>query len=496
VGVASRMVRLSAIPHTRVASVALAATLVGMPLTAASSRVPGSLPIEQIELLAVIGLAAGWIGLDRLSSLRLAPWGMTVAAVVILVGGGIVLWRVTALLGLHLGPLRGAVLVVSVVFGGLIRGFNADRRSMASLVAVAGAVSWLSYDIVYLPDRPLRDLRLYLDAGTTALHGASPYISGPLVLSPGADLPFVYPPPTIPLFALFAAIPRPIAEAIWIGGSVAAAVAALWLVGVRGRWLLVLLAWPPLALGIVVGNVATITFFLFVAGFRFGACLILGGIFKPQSTIPALWLVRERRWRAIVVGIAVVALAALLALAFAGIDAWRAWLNALRFFQESFAIYPTIQGASLARRLGTAIALFISAGAIGLALIGRGRNGLARFGVASIVASPTLYLHGLSPLLPGALCLGPELLWFVLGLGPWGIVYPSAWLAIAIVFLALLVASGDDLRIPSDLSPARADVHPAGRMAQVWPRAARPDPVVARSATSASPAGGDATSTT
>ena len=39
----------------------------------------------------------------------------------------------------------------------------------------------------------------------------------------------------------------------------------------------------------------------------------------------------------------------------------------------------------------------------------------------------------------------------------------------ALVGLALLTTRGDDLPIPPDLSGERADLHPAGRVAQVWP---------------------------
>ena len=324
------------------------------------------------------------------------------------------------------------------------------------------------YDIPQLPDRPLRDLLLYLDAGTTALHGISPYIRAPLLPPVGVDLPFVYPPLTIPLFELLAAIPRPIAETIWVGASIAAVVAGLWLLGLRGRWLLALLAWPPLGLGIAVGNVASFIFFLYVAGFRVGAALFLSGLFKPQSTIPALWLVREGRWRQIATGIAIVVLLALIALPLTGLNAWFDWLSGLRYFQDSFAASPSMQGLSFPRWLG-ALALVATAVSIGFAFVGRGRNGLARFGVAGIVSSPTLYVHGLSPLLAGALGLGPELLWFSLGLGPWWIGFPSAWLAMGLVGLALLVRPGNDLRPSGDLSPARADLHPLGPTGQAWP---------------------------
>jgi hypothetical protein len=138
------------------------------------------------------------------------------------------------------------------------------------------------------------------------------------------------------------------------------------------------------------------------------------------------------------------------------------------------------RGLSFSRWLG-ALAVVLTAFSIGVAFVGRGRNGLARFGLAGIVSSPTLYVHGLSPLLAGALGLGPELLWFSLGLGPWWIGFPSAWLAMGLVGLALLVRRGNDLDLPSDLSPARADLHPLGHTGQVWPDEAGELDVGARS---------------
>jgi hypothetical protein len=467
-----------------------------MPLAAVPLPESGGLSFSQVEIAAIIGLAAGWIALDRLSSLRVGLWAIAGAVLAMLLAGLAFAWLASGLVDLHLGRTRAATIAISFLVGGLVRGAAADRRSMASLVALAGATSWLTYDMARLPYRPLRDLELYLEAGSTALHGTLPYLRAPLPPGPAApDLPFVYPPPTIPIFELLASIPRPVAETIWVVGSVAAVVAALWLLGVRGRWLLVLLAWPPLAVGLAVGNVASFTFLLFVAGFRFGALLILGGMFKPQSTIPALWLVRERRWRSIAVGIGILASVALVALPFTGLEAWPAWLNALWSFQASVAAFPSIEGLALVRGVGTSLALVVTVVAIGLAFIGRGRNGIARFGLASILASPTLYLHGLSPLLPGALFLGPELLWFVLGLGPWWIGFQSAWLAVAVVGLALLLARDGELRLPADLSPARADVHPLGRLGQVWPDSAALDRVVARSAANATPPSGEASPT-
>lgn len=463
--------RLADLPRRRITSVVLAALLLAMPVVSNSPRFFGSLAVAQVEPFAVLGVVLGWIVLDRFAALRVPVVGMVVLVVAIS-AGTLFVGRVRVMQNLGMTPSIDLIIAVSFAFGGLVRGVTDGRRSMASIVAVAAVASWLTYDIPRLQLQPLRDIHLYLGAGATALNGASPYLTAPVTTVANPDkLPFVYPPFTIPLFELLASIPQPIADAIWIGGSIAAVVAAFWLLGVRGRWLVVLLAWPAPAQGLAVGNVASYTFLLYVLGFRFGAAIILSGAFKIQSTIPVLWLIRERRWRGIAIGIGIIALVAIISVPIVGLQTWFDWPNGLRFFQESLNAFPGIQSMSLARRLGPELALAITVAAIGLALLGRGRNGLARFGVASAVASPTLYIHGLSPLLAGALFLGPELLWFFLGLGAWsiGAGIQSAWLAMGLVSVALLVTRREDLRLPGDLSPSRADLHPAGQTGQVWP---------------------------
>ena len=155
-------------------------------------------------------------------------------------------------------------------------------------------------------------------------------------------------------------------------------------------------------------------FLLFALTYRVGAAVVAGAVLKPQFLVPVLWLARERRWRSLIIGVAVVAAAAL------------------------------------------------------IALLGRGRNGLARLGLASVVASPTLYLHGLTLLLPGTLALAPDVLWFVLALGPWIGSGVSAWIGVVVVAVALVARPMDDLSIP-ELRESEADLHPAGSVGTVWP---------------------------
>ncbi len=476
------LARASVVLRWRITSVVLAAIVLLMPLRGAPAHYYGALSVVEVMVVAFVGVAGGWVAIDRLATYR--PPVARIALVALWISAGVA--YALFVVGSHSPDpwsLALTTLGLSIATGGLIRGTADGRRSMAALVAIATVTTWLTYDLRRLPMQPLRDIDLYLGAGATALRGASPYISAPITSTADPEnLPFVYPPFTIPLFEVLAGLERPLAIALWEAGSIAAVVTALWILGVRGRWLLVLLAWPALSVGIAVGNVASFTFLLFAVGFRVGAALVLSGAFKIQSTIPSLWLVLERRWRDVAAGVLIVAVLSLISLPIVGVQAWLDWPSGLRDFQASFVRFPNLQGLSLVRWHGPALALGISVLALGFAFLRRGRNSLARFGLASIVASPTLYVHGLSPLLAGAFSLGPEMLWFFLAFGPWTFPFGlrSAWFAMAIVGIALHLSRGNDLRPPADLTPSRADVHPVARLGQVWPdresEPARADP--------------------
>ena len=123
-------------------------------------------------------------------------------------------------------------------------------------------------------------------------------------------------------------------------GSIAAALVGLRLIGLSPRWALAALLWTPFFQGLYVGNVAVPAFALFAAAPWFGAGLILAAVFKPYSGLAALWLVRERRLRALVVGLAVLALLVLLTLPLVGIDAWRAWIEGLDLYSGPSRVCP------------------------------------------------------------------------------------------------------------------------------------------------------------
>ena len=483
-------VRLDAIPPRRATPVVLASLLFALTATLGSGRLYSGLAPIQLQVAAFVPLGLGWLLVDRLLDRRVPP---SVIALVIAAVAAVAWVSWLRFHGLGIGRVAGVAMMLGWFGGAFVRGPAPDRRSLASLVPMAAVASWLGYDAVVLPYEPLRDFHLYLGAGATILRGASPYLHGPVTSVANPDqLPFVYPPLTAPLFAGLASLPQLLAEVFWVGGSIAAVLGAFWLLGVRGRWLVIMLAWPAPALGIAVGNVASYTFFLYALGFRAGAAVLFSGLFKLQSAIPTLWLLREHRWRSIIVGAAAIGLLAVVALPLMGARAWTDWAKGLVYFEQSFAAFPGIPGYAIADWLGPVVAAVASVLVVLFAVSARGRRGLARFGMAAIVTSPTLYLHGLSPALAGSLALGPELLWFLLGVGVW--TREEIWLVIVVVVVAL-ARGGEDLAPPQALSPARADIHPASRAGVVWPaslcasRRADAGPEAPRPASQPHPAG-------
>ena len=210
------------------------------------------------------------------------------------------------------------------------------------------------------------------------------------------------------------------------------------LLGLALPWAVAALLWPPFFQGLYVGNVAVPAFALFAAAPWFGAGLVLAGAFKAYSAIAALWLVRERRWRPIVVGVAILAVLAVVTLPFVGLDAWRAWIEGLRLYAASQPTVPALVGFGLGAYLPGMVPLVLGVAAVGWALLGRRLDGLARFGVATVVASPSLFTHGFLVALPAFLGLRPVALWLALGITS---VAPGLgwWLAIVLVVAASVI---------------------------------------------------------
>ena len=409
---------------------------------------------------ATLGLFVGSqprVRLYRVTTVALGSGIVTIAAVAV--------YLVVRLIGhLGLGEPHPEVIGVPMVFiACTIFGRWRSRPVGPSDVLVAVAISLFALtDLRQVGTHPLRDFDIYVRAGQNLMDGAPVYISSPLTtLPPVSELPFLYPPLTLPMFALLALLPGPASAVLWFGALGGATVLALRVIGIEWRWVPILLLWPPCFTGIWSGNVAPIAFMLFALGPLSAAYLILGVTFKLHNGIPAMWAIRERRWRDVVVGVALLGVLVLASLPLVGIGAWRDWILSLGYFQATAQMYPTVISHALWRFLPAAIVVALSIAAMLIGLHRSGTPGLARLGVASVVASPSLYGHGLMVLVPGLLELPATLYWFALSVASLGIWGP--WLAVICAGIALLVPAIPAARLPDDR------YHPSGSVS-AWAR--------------------------
>jgi hypothetical protein len=274
--------------------------------------------------------------------------------------------------------------------------------------------------------------------------------------TPGADF-FLYPPPLLPVFAALSKVPEGPVDVAWVAFLIACAYKSYRILGLPRVWGLALLAFPPVAIGFESGNVASLTFLLFAAGARAGSALVVDGLFKTQTGLPALWLIRQRRWRAILAGAAVVAAVVLATLPLVGLHSWQDWWAGLGYRAASQAAVPALYGYSYAKEYPSWAFAAISAALVVAALLFRGRRGLAALGLASIFASPALWPHGFVFALPALLMLeNGAAVWLVLGAGSVG---PNMWHLFNVAWIAVLAAR----RLPSGA------LHPLAGTDGPWP---------------------------
>jgi hypothetical protein len=381
---------------------------------------------------------------DRLRRLSLeGPGGWAIVAIL---GSYILIatrtWNVPVGPGFAYGPAWIALVVVTVLLASLV----ARRlRPAAPSLRPVEAAAILALTAMVLTDltmtyQPLRDLGIYLRAGQHYLAGTPVYLQAPMTERP-ADLtnyPFLYPPLTLPVFGLLSLLPVSMAQALWLGCSLCLALLAFRILGLPPRWLPFVALWPPLFQGLWVGNVAVPALALFALGPWLGAGLVAGAVFKSYTGIAALWLVRERRWSQLSSGVAAIAVLALLTLPIVGVSAWQAWIEGLRLYQISQENVPVLYGFGLPRFVPLWVFVALAAAAVLAALRATGREGLARLGTATIVASPSLWGHGLLMAVPSMLNLRALWLWLAIGItsAPDGLQW---WCAIALIVASWFV---------------------------------------------------------
>jgi alpha-1,2-mannosyltransferase len=246
-------------------------------------------------------------------------------------------------------------------------------------------------------------------AGLRVLHGLTPYAS-PHSAAVTSGVAFVYPAVGALVFAALAAIPHTAADILFTIASLAAALAALRVLGVRD-WRLYGLAalWPPVASGWQTANVTLLLVLGVAAAWRWrNSPVVAGGILALVISVKVflwplgLWLIASRRYAALGWALAIGAVVNAIAWAVLGFGQVHAYLQLVRAVtkvEEATAYTPL----ALALHLGSgrlaayAIDLAIAAGVAALCLRagrrGRESSALLLAIAVSLLATPTVWRH-------------------------------------------------------------------------------------------------------
>ncbi|MBA2381795.1 MAG: DUF2029 domain-containing protein [Chloroflexi bacterium] len=218
------------------------------------------------------------------------------------------------------------------------------------------------------------DFEAYRGAATRALAGQPLY--DPSVGQAGGFALFLYPPPFVLGMLPFGVLPADLGSWVWLILTVAMLVAGIWLlpVGARVRWSILLLAglsWP-VAYAFKLGQVGSLLLLLFSAGWRWqdrpgrlGLVGAIGAIVKIQPGIVLLWALLTGRWRAAVIGSAVLVTAAVVStLLFGGPGIWLDYITLLRNVNDPISTPHNFTVGAVAFQMGASEA---AAGALQVA---------------------------------------------------------------------------------------------------------------------------------
>lgn len=363
----------------------------------------------------------------------------------------------------------GAIVVAAAVVVFAVRRHVSPTQMMAiEVLATAVVEDYLSWR----GGGDLRDLHLYLIAGANFMNHAAVYATTAIHSYPSDGfefLPFLYAPPTLPFFGVLSQLPRGLVDVLWLGGSLAAVLVSLRAFGLAWRWAFAALIWTPIAQGLFVGNVVIPSVLLIGAATRVGGGLVLGPLLKPQNGIVSLWLLRERAWRSLAMGLAALLVLVVATLPFTGLDLWRQWFEGLAAYQQSQQYLPGLYGVGLGRYLPMWVFAAIAVLTVLGALWARGREGLARLALASVVASPSLYIHGFVFAIPSFLRMRAEWLWLAAGMACVSPM-PGPQIALGIGVAAWFVKGmARDLEAEQAAGPANRPLHPLGAVREPWP---------------------------
>lgn len=269
---------------------------------------------------------------------------------------------------------------------------------------------------------------------------------------------FYYPPMFAPLILPFGLLPESAAIWPWIGLLVAAFVVGIAILPVSRtvRWWIALIAGVGLlfAYSVKLGQVGPILFLLFAIGWRWldsahavGVSAALGTAVKLQPGVVFVWALLTRRWAALVIGVAVLAILAVAASLLAGVGAWSDFLRLVGRVADPITTPKNAAPGAIAYQLGATVELAsvvqgVSVAAVVAGVVVSARRATAEASylvalIASQLLSPVLWDHyAVLLLLPVAYLCASGHWWALLipvvtalpliGLGP-PILYPVAF---------------------------------------------------------------------
>lgn len=335
--------------------------------------------------------------------------------------------------------------------------FVASAFSIAALTRLVTGLPW-GVDLVI----PLR-------AASRWLSGEQVYLEEAFAYGAGYDLPYLYPPYALPLFAPFTAIPRDLLLWAWFFASLAMAAWSCRALGIPARWIPPVLAWAPFAEGLVNGNIQIAIFAGFVLILIRGVAgetpsrparrsilatgLVAAGTAFLKVSQPHLiaFLARWDRRSAIVAVLAITAIA-LATLSVTGVDLWREWLDQLRRAADPSW---TVGGPTLARYLPPPLSTLVVLGCLAAVLVVPRASAPVWVGVLMVIGAPSLHTYYLLFLLPAMLRIRLEISLVAATLIA---LYtePSWWLAIVLIVGTLVLAQRwSEFLEPLPIQPGR-----------------------------------------
>jgi hypothetical protein len=247
-----------------------------------------------------------------------------------------------------------------------------QRRAIRDGAIVAGLIFNAALVVLWLPR-----LYLFIDAEAWASIDMN-NLYGPGEASLALVGAFRYSPAAAWLFLPLSWLPWPLLVSIFTGLSLAA------LVAMTGRQaLLFLLAFPPVLLELINGNISILMAFAIWAGLRWPAAWAFILLTKVTPGVGLLWFVARREWRNLAVALGATAAIVIVGVAIAP-ALWLEWVRSLTIASN----VPTAPGVPpLLYRLPVAAAIAWFAGRTDRAWL---------VPVAAFVALPILWIQGLA----------------------------------------------------------------------------------------------------